>query len=57
MTRSEMKEIFNRVLDWPADDQAKFIRFVRELEQWHEDSVILDEAREQVGDRLLSLTS
>ena len=57
MTRSEMKESFNRVLDWPADDQAKFVRLVRELEQWQEDSGIIDEAREQVNDRSLSPTS
>jgi hypothetical protein len=51
MTRGEVKEIINRVLNWPADDQAKFVRFVRELEQWHEDNVIFDEAREQANIR------
>jgi hypothetical protein len=47
MTRGEVKEILNRVLNWPDDDQAKIVRFVLEFEQWHEDHVIVDEAREQ----------
>jgi hypothetical protein len=46
MTRGEVKEVLNRVLNWPSDDQAKLLRFVLELEQWHEDCVITDEARE-----------
>ena len=33
MTRGEVKEILNRVLNWPDDDQAKIVRVVRELEQ------------------------
>lgn len=51
MTRGELKEIINHVLNWPADDQAKFVRFVRELEQWHDDHVILEGAREQRNSR------
>lgn len=50
-----MKETLNRVLNWPADDQAKFVQFVRELEQWHEDHVIDDEARLQANSRYRSL--
>ena len=38
MTRVQVKEIFERVLDWPADDQEKLGRFVRELEQWRADN-------------------
>ena len=45
MTRGEVKEILNRVLNWSDDDQAKFVRFVRELEQWRaEHDVVEDEA-------------
>jgi ribosomal 50S subunit-associated protein YjgA (DUF615 family) len=47
MTREEVNEVLDRVLDWPAEDQAKLVGFVRELEQWREDEVIIDEAREQ----------
>ena len=51
MTRGELKEVLNRVLNWSADDQEKFVRFVRDLEQWHEDHVIIDEAHEQANNR------
>ena len=33
MTRDQVKEILDRVLAWPADDQEKVARFVREVEQ------------------------
>ena len=33
MTRDQFKEILNRVLSWPPDDQEKVARFVREVEQ------------------------
>jgi len=49
MTRGEMKEILDRVLSWPDDDQAKIVRFVGELEQWHADHVIVDEAGAQAN--------
>jgi hypothetical protein len=55
MTGDEVKEILNRVLNWPADDQAKVVQFVRELEPWHEDHVIDDEARLQANSRYRSL--
>jgi hypothetical protein len=32
MTRNQVKEILNRVLDWPSDDQDRLARFVQELE-------------------------
>ena len=33
MTRDQVKEILDRVLSWPADDQEKVARFVREVEE------------------------
>ena len=38
MTRDGVKEMLDRVLNWSDDDQAKFVRFVRELEQWRDGS-------------------
>jgi hypothetical protein len=29
-----VREIFERVLGWPADDQEKLARFVHEVEEW-----------------------
>jgi len=55
MTSGEVREVLNRVLHWPAQDQAKLVRFVRELEQWREDEVIVYEAREQAGSRQRSV--
>jgi hypothetical protein len=33
MTRDQVKEILDRVLTWPADDQEQLARFAREVEQ------------------------
>ena len=33
MTREQVKEILDRVLDWPSEDQEKVARFAREVEQ------------------------
>jgi hypothetical protein len=52
MTRGEVKKILNRVLKWSDDDQAKIVRFVHELEQWREDEVIVNEAREHASSLL-----
>jgi hypothetical protein len=51
MTRVEVKEILNRVLSWSEDDQAKIVRFVRELEQWRADHNIIDEEGGQANSR------
>jgi hypothetical protein len=33
MTRDQIKEILDRVLNWPPDDQERVARFVREVEE------------------------
>jgi hypothetical protein len=33
MTKDEVKELLDRVLTWPEDDQEKLAQFVREVEQ------------------------
>jgi hypothetical protein len=43
MTRDQVKEILDRVLSWPPDDQEKVARFVREVERRREDDDITDE--------------
>jgi hypothetical protein len=48
MATDGVKEIFERVLDWPADDQEKLARFVRELEQWRADDEDIAEKETRV---------
>jgi hypothetical protein len=33
MTKDQVKELLDRVLTWPDDDQEKLAQFVREVEQ------------------------
>jgi hypothetical protein len=43
MSRNEVKEILERVLSWPAEDQRMLVRFVDEMEQRHASDDITDE--------------
>jgi hypothetical protein len=51
MTKDRFKEILNRVLSWPADDQEKVARFVREVEQRRADDDISEEEWEIIEAR------
>ena len=52
MTRDQVKEILDRVLSWPADDQEKVARFVREMEQRRAGDYITDEEWEIIEARV-----
>jgi hypothetical protein len=43
MTKEQVKEILERVLTWPEDDQEKLAQFVREVEQLRAGDDITDE--------------
>jgi hypothetical protein len=51
MTKDQVKEILDRVLSWPADDQEKLARFVREVEQRHADDDFSEEEWEIIEAR------
>ena len=38
-----MREILERVKDWPDDDQEKLMRFVDEIENWRAVDDVADE--------------
>jgi hypothetical protein len=51
MTRNQVKEILDRVLNLPPDDQEKVARFVREVEQRRADDDIGEEEWEIIEAR------
>jgi hypothetical protein len=51
MTRNQVKEILDRVLTWPPDDQEKVARFVRDVEQRRADDDIGEEEWEIIEAR------
>ena len=42
MTTDEVKEIFDRVLSWPPEDQEKLAQFVNGFEQWRASDDLTD---------------
>ena len=50
-TRDQVKEILDRVLSWPPEDQERIARFVREVEQSRATDDLTDEQWKVIAKR------
>jgi hypothetical protein len=51
MTKDQVKEVLDRVLTWPPDDQEKVARFVRGVEKHRGDDDITDDEWKIIEER------
>jgi hypothetical protein len=52
MTKDQVKEILNRVLSWPPEDQEKVARFAHQVEQRQGTDDITDEEWKVIEERV-----
>jgi hypothetical protein len=51
MTKDQVRELLDRVLSWPPDDQERVAQFVREVERRRSDDGITDEEWKIIEER------